>query len=112
MSANGDREGNSAETQPTLGTKRRGENLDEQYVAYTRAQAEHIEDTQMKMERIREDRALGLRFIHCQTQLQGRGSLQEQDGSWSQAVVQGQRMDKKSEGKDNDGDSKMGNGGM
>lgn len=92
---------------PTHGTKRRGEDLDQQYVDYVQEESKHFETTQIKMERIREDQALGLHFHHNQAQIQGRGRLQERNGAWGRAIMGDQLADNLSKDKDKDGDSKM-----
>lgn len=110
MSSHGEAPKHSLAKLPTHGTKRRGEDLDQQYVTYVQEESKHIETIQIKMERIREDQALGLHFHHNQAQIQHGGRLQERDGSWGQATMGQQLTESKSENKDKDGDvdSKMG----
>ncbi|PPJ51380.1 hypothetical protein CBER1_08404 [Cercospora berteroae] len=110
MSSHGEALKHSLAKPPTHGTKRRGEDLDQQYVIYVQEESKHIETTRTKMERIREDRALGLHFHHNQAQIQDGGRLQERDGSWGQTMMGQQWKESKSEKKeeDGDGDSKMG----
>ncbi|CAK1357779.1 unnamed protein product [Cercospora beticola] len=107
MSSHGEAPKHSLARPPTHGTKRRGEDLDQQYVDYVREESKRIGTTQIKMERIREDQALGLHFHRNQAQIQDGGRLQERNGAWGRAIIGGQPAEKMSEEKDKDGDSKM-----